>query len=260
MPYANNNGVKIYYEVEGEGPPLVLAHGTSGTLNQWRTRGYADVLKRDFKLVLFDARGHGRSDKPHATSDYGTKIMADDVVAVLDELGISKSDYFGYSMGARIGFRVATKYASRFRSFILGGGSPYGGEAEITALQGVLDGCKLLLTDPQAEIRRRETMRGRSFSQEERDSVLANDAEALIACTTASLEEPPLNNHDLSGIHLPFLLYCGDLDPRHAGAKEAASHIPNAKFVSLPGLNHVQAGADAALPYVKKFLAEVSTK
>ena len=57
MPYANNNGVKIYYEVEGEGPPLVLAHGNSRMLDYWRTYGYADALKTVFKLVLFDARG-----------------------------------------------------------------------------------------------------------------------------------------------------------------------------------------------------------
>jgi hypothetical protein len=71
LPYANNNGVKIYYEVEGEGPPLVLGHGLSGTLNHWWRLGYVDALRHDFRLILFDARGHGRSDKPHESSAYG---------------------------------------------------------------------------------------------------------------------------------------------------------------------------------------------
>ena len=56
MPYANNNGVRIYYEVEGQGPPLVLAHGMGGggDLDAWRSTGYTDALKDDYQLILFD--------------------------------------------------------------------------------------------------------------------------------------------------------------------------------------------------------------
>jgi pimeloyl-ACP methyl ester carboxylesterase len=130
MPYANNNGVKIYYEVEGEGPPLVLAHGAGSDLGGWqRLGGYRDSLKNDYKLILFDARGHGRSDKPHDLTAYGTK-MADDVVAILDALEINKSHYFGYSMGAWTGIMLASSHSERFQSFIIGGASPYRGEAD----------------------------------------------------------------------------------------------------------------------------------
>ena len=104
MPFANNNGVKIYYEVEGQGPPLVLAHGISMGLNNWRRNGYTDALKKDFQLVLYDARGHGRSDKPHEPAAYGLLNMAEDVVAVLDDLGIGQAHYFGFSMGAKVGY------------------------------------------------------------------------------------------------------------------------------------------------------------
>jgi pimeloyl-ACP methyl ester carboxylesterase len=132
MPYVNNNGVRIYYEVEGQGARLVLGHGLSGTLNHWRRLGYVDALRHDFRLILFDARGHGQSDKPHEPSAYGVK-MASDVLAVLDDVGIGNAHYFGYSMGTMIGYRVAVSYGSRFRSFILGGASPYRNEAEIKA-------------------------------------------------------------------------------------------------------------------------------
>lgn len=90
MPYVNNYGVKTYYELEGEGPPLVLAHGGGQSLEEWRRLGYAEALKSDFKLLLFDARGHGRSDKPHEVAAYGPIIMADDVVTLLDDIGIKR--------------------------------------------------------------------------------------------------------------------------------------------------------------------------
>lgn len=260
MPYANNDGVKIYYEVEGKGPPLVLAHGNSRTLDYWRTYGYAGALKHDFTLVLFDARGHGRSDKPHETSAYEPKFRVGDVVTVIDELGINKAHYLGYSMGARIGFRVATQAPARFQSFILGGMSPYRSEAEVKATQDSLDIWKTLLTNPEAALLQRERAVGRSLTAKEKRLFLANDVQALIALTTAGLNILPLTNQELSRISVPCLLYCGELDPRHAGARESANHIPEATFISLPGVNHVQAGerSDLVLPHIKKFLAEVS--
>jgi pimeloyl-ACP methyl ester carboxylesterase len=102
LPYADSNGVKIYYEVEGnaDGPPLVLQHGLTGYLESWRERGYTKVLGGDYRLILVDARGHGRSDKPHEPEAYVRELRAADVVAVLDDLGIEKTYYFGYSMAA----------------------------------------------------------------------------------------------------------------------------------------------------------------
>ena len=259
MPYANNNGVKIYYEVEGEGPPLVLAHGQSRTLDSWRTYGYADALKQDFKLVLFDARGHGKSDKPHDPTAYGVK-RAGDVVAVLDDLGMGKAHYFGYSMGARTGFRVATQSLSRFHSFVLCGSSPYPGEDEVKTTQDAIDGFKTIRTDPEAALVQRERLFGRSLTKEERNLYVSSDVEALIALVTARLDWPSLTNDELSHISVPCLLYCGDLDTAHDGAKKSVNHMPQATFVSLPGLAHIQAfeRSDMALPHVKKFLAGVS--
>ena len=88
MPYVNNQGVRIYYEVEGQGSSLVLGHGGSDNMDMYRRMGYTDALKDDFQLILFDFRGHGRSDKPREASAHRTRI-ADDVVAILDNLGIA---------------------------------------------------------------------------------------------------------------------------------------------------------------------------
>lgn len=258
MPYANNNGVKIYYEVEGEGAPLVLAHGASRKLDQWRWHGYDDALRHDFTLILFDARGHGRSDKPHETSAYTPKLMVDDVVAVLDNLGISKSHYFGYSMGAGVGFRAAIRSASRFHSFIYGGQSPYRREA--THMAAAVERYKLISTDPEAYLQQEEQALGHPLKPEMRDALLANDGDALVILLRAFFDWPPLTNDELSRISVPCLLFCGDLDPNYAMASESVSHMPHATFVALPGLNHGTAfdRSDLVLPQIKRFLAGVS--
>jgi pimeloyl-ACP methyl ester carboxylesterase len=64
MPYVDNDGVRIHYEVEGHGPSLVLQHGFTHSLRRWYLHGYVDALRNDYELVLIDARGHGKSDKP----------------------------------------------------------------------------------------------------------------------------------------------------------------------------------------------------
>jgi pimeloyl-ACP methyl ester carboxylesterase len=71
MSYADSRGIRIHYRVEGEGPPLVLQHGFTQSIDDWYEFGYVDALKRDYRLILVDARGHGQSDKPHDPNAYG---------------------------------------------------------------------------------------------------------------------------------------------------------------------------------------------
>jgi pimeloyl-ACP methyl ester carboxylesterase len=91
--------VHVHYEVEGEGPPIVLQHGFTDSLRTWYELGYVDALKQDYRLILVDARGHGSSDKPHEPQAYKPECYAADVVSVLTDLGISRAHFFGYSMG-----------------------------------------------------------------------------------------------------------------------------------------------------------------
>ncbi|MDQ1279064.1 MAG: hypothetical protein QG670_324 [Thermoproteota archaeon] len=107
MPYVSNHGVRIHYEVEGQGPPLVLQHGLSSSLDAWRRNGYVMGLNPEYKLILVDARGHGESGKPYDLQAYSADLMTDDIVAVLDDLGVEKANYWGYSMGGAIGYQLA---------------------------------------------------------------------------------------------------------------------------------------------------------
>ena len=125
MPYADNEGIRIHYKTEGEGSPLVLQHWSLATMENWYDYGYVSALKNDYRLILLDARGHGGSDKPHTPDAYELEKRVEDIVAVLDDLGIAKAHYFGYSMGGWIGFGVARYAPERFRSLIIGGAAPY---------------------------------------------------------------------------------------------------------------------------------------
>ncbi len=259
MPYANNDGVRIYYEVEGQGPPLALAHGGTQNLNLWRGMGLTRALGDTHQLILFDIRGHGRSDKPHEKSSYGTKV-ADDVVGILDDLGIAKAHFMGYSSGALIGFMLAKAYPQRFFSFILGGMSPYGfPEAMVKMTQEAAEPFRLLSSDPDEAARRREKLFGITFTQDQKNAFLANDGEAMVAMLEAQFDVARLTDEDLEVISQPCLVICGELDPFHDGAKKAASHLPNGQFVSLAGLNHMTAfSPPVVLPHIKEFLARVS--
>jgi pimeloyl-ACP methyl ester carboxylesterase len=125
MRFAHNQGVRVHYEVEGKGSPLVLQRGFSDSLQTWYELGYVDGLKSDYQLILVDARGHGASDKPHEPEAYKPESNAADVVAVLTDLGISRAHFFGYSLGGWIAFAMAQYAPEHVHALIIGGANPH---------------------------------------------------------------------------------------------------------------------------------------
>jgi pimeloyl-ACP methyl ester carboxylesterase len=79
MPYANNQGIRIHYQVEGAGAPLVLQHGYSDSVESWYEQGYVAALQSTYQLILIDARGHGASDKPHDPAAYEMQRQVADI-------------------------------------------------------------------------------------------------------------------------------------------------------------------------------------
>src|SRR3979411_633332 len=85
MPKINRDGVNIYYEVHGSGPPLLLTHGYSSTSAMWQ--GQLAALSKHHKLVLWDMRGHGQSDYPGDPAAYSEALTVADMAALLDQVG-----------------------------------------------------------------------------------------------------------------------------------------------------------------------------
>ena len=247
MPFAINQGVRIYYEVEGAGPPLVLHHGAFGSGADWREFSYADELKRDHQLVLLDARGHGKSDKPYDPAAYDLRLRALDVVAVLDELRIGQADYLGYSMGGWIGFGLAKHAPHRFESLIIGGAHPY--DDKMNSFRARLP------EEPAAFVEMLAPAFGSYMSPAMRERLLANDLKALHALTQDRQSLADV----LPSMRMPCLLFVGEADPRLPQVEECRKHIANATYLSLPGCDHVAgfARSDMVLPHVRRFLSQL---
>src|SRR6202167_1298132 len=97
MPKINRDGVGIYYEVHGSGPPLLLTHGYSSTSQMWQ--GQIEALSKHHKLVLWDMRGHGRADYPSDPAAYSEALTVADMAALLDEIGANRAIVGGLSLG-----------------------------------------------------------------------------------------------------------------------------------------------------------------
>ena len=245
MPYASNQGVRIHYKVEGDGPPLVLQHGYTQNLERWYQCEYVDALKSHYQLILIDARGHGASDKPHDKTAYAWPIMVMDVLAVLDSQDISQAVFWGYSMGGGIGFGLAKYAPERVRSLVIGGASADASDLG-TALYHV-DG-----RDPEKFVAAFEALLSARFPSDFRAMLLASDTQAL----AAAAQDRPSMKDDLPNMTMSCLLYVGEADGSYHKARANARQMPQATFISLPGLNHAEAfrSANIVLPPVTEFL------
>ena len=105
MPKAKINGIEINYRESGEGFPLLLIHGFTGNLRNWALQ--APVLTRGFRMVSFDQRGHGHSEKPTRPEDYSLELMAKDAYGLLQHLGIDGCYLIGHSMGGMVAQEMA---------------------------------------------------------------------------------------------------------------------------------------------------------
>jgi pimeloyl-ACP methyl ester carboxylesterase len=112
----DSDGVRIHYTDEGEGEPVVLIHGFAVTGDiQWRYPGVTRMLKKHFRVITIDNRGHGRSDKPGDAAAYGMETVRD-ITRLLDHLGIQKAHVAGYSMGGFMTLKLVTESPDRVLS------------------------------------------------------------------------------------------------------------------------------------------------
>jgi pimeloyl-ACP methyl ester carboxylesterase len=256
MPYATHDGVRVYYEVDGSGPPLVLHIGFLGSLDDWRRAdvGYAEALRDAYRLVLFDPRGQGRSDAPHEPAAYGSRQRVGDVLAVLDAEGIGRAHFWGYSMGGRVGFALGVHAPGRVASLVLGGTTPFAEEAppeeEDAWLRLFRQGMPAFVADWET--------RDPQMPPAMRERWLALDAAAVAAAWEAGRADPGFADA-LPSIRVPTLIYFGTDDYPDRLPEQAAAQMPDAAVVTLEGLNHSQAfrRSELVLPHVRAFLNRV---
>jgi len=258
MPYFENEGVKIYYEIEGSGPDLVLIHGFGSNMeDNWKNSNWLTVLKDQYRVILIDNRGHGKSDKPKNANDYGIR-MVEDVVKLLDHLSIEKSNIFGYSMGSRITLNLVLRYPERIKCAILGGfGLP--GTDMTSRYKPIVDA---LQAESLEQIKNPIAMGFRKFAESS-----GGDLEALAAVMTNYVENPEIMFTDkislkvLKRIRIPVLTVVGSNDILIENKALLANTIPKACHVQIQGRDHLTALTDPKFKmFVKAFLNHINKK
>jgi len=252
MPYADNGDVRIHYQLEGDGPALVLQHGFTESVVDWYETGYIEALRPDYRLILIDARGHGASDKPHDPGAYLLDQRVSDVVAVLDALDIAKALFWGYSMGGWIGFGIAKYAKERVHALVIGGQHPYA--RRMVALRRLVQ--RGIAQGSGAFVAGMEEMFGPE-SAKRKGRLLSADLKAYLALAQ---NRPDLEDI-LPAMLMPCCLYAGEIDPIFPEVKACSRHIRQATFFSLPGLSHCEAYArsELVLPRVTGFLKALNT-
>lgn len=232
------DGTRIAYDVSGEGPAVVLLHGSALSRAIWRGLGYVAALSGGHTVVRIDARGHGRSGKPHDAGSYAMPLVAGDVLAVLDAEGIGRAGIVGYSFGARVAFALAVSAPDRVERLATLGGThrPQAGQLAKVFFDGY---AEALREDGMPGFVDGMEAAGRVIDPATRAAFLANDPLALAAYFEATEAAPGLSDSLLHQLALPALLLAGTRDPeRLADSRYASSVMPNARFVELPGRTH----------------------
>lgn len=116
------DGLNYHIEGCGEGFPLLLLHGFTGDSSTWTP--FCSQWRNRFKLIIPDIIGHGKTSAPEELSRYEIESAANDLVGILDKMGIEKADILGYSMGGRLALTFAILYPQRVRKLILESSSP----------------------------------------------------------------------------------------------------------------------------------------
>src|SRR5260370_28311623 len=117
MPKIDRNGVQIHYEVHRSGPTLLLAHGYSSTSQMWQ--GQVEAVSKHHQVVVWDMRGHGRSDSPDDASAYSEALTVADMAALLDAAGAESAIVGGLSLGGYMSLAFYRAHPQRVRALLI---------------------------------------------------------------------------------------------------------------------------------------------
>lgn len=231
----DSDGVRLAFIDEGTGDPVVLIHGfASSVRTNWIEPGWVSHLTRNgFRVVAFDNRGHGQSEKLYDRERYTAPLMAQDTRRLMDHVGLARADVMGYSMGARITAFLALAHPERVRSAIFGG---LGGNM-VRPMAGTGPIAHALEADSIDDVKNPTARTFRAFAER-----TGSDLKALAACIRGSRE--PLTREMVAAIACPVLVATGTEDVIGGQAEELAALIPGAEALPIPGRDHMLAVGD----------------
>ncbi len=219
--HAQVNGISIHYAIYGHGSPVIFLHGGLANTDYWGNQVAA--VAAHHTVILMDSRGHGRSTRD--TRPYGYDLMADDVVALMDNLKISKADIVGWSDGAILGIDLAMRHKDRV-------GKVFAFAAN-TVTSGLKDGVEKNPTFA-AYIERA----GREYGER---SATPKEYNAFVEQISKMwAEQPNWSDAQLKAIDTPVLVVDGDHDEgiKLEHTEYIAATIPHAGLLILPNVSH----------------------
>ncbi|MCD9567892.1 alpha/beta fold hydrolase [Pseudomonas protegens] len=219
--YAEVNGIRLYYSKVGHGSPVVLLHGGLGNADYWGLQ--AKALAARHTVISVDSRGHGRSTRD--ARPYGYDLMADDVIALLDQLKIPRADFVGWSDGAILGLDLAMRYPQRVGKVFA--------YAANTQTSGVKEGVENNPTFAAYIERAGQEYTRLSPTPKEYPAFVEQ-----IGHMWAS--QPNWSDADLAKIKTPVLIVDGDHDEaiKREHTEYMAQAIPSAGLLILPNVSH----------------------
>jgi len=234
----------VAFTVVGSGPTVLLAHGTGLSEVVWRGLGYTAALE-GFRVVGVDLRGHGRSGKPHRPQDYAFAVQVDDLLAVLDAVDARSAHFVGYSLGACIGFHLASGHPERVSAFVSLGGrfGALAGEPDTLFFPNTV--ATLQTRGTEGSLEAWAAHRGGPVDSGTALAFRQNNPLALAALLESLEHERGLDPDRLAAITAPTLLLTGDRDAggmRDAHVAERA--LPRAMTTVVAHADHATLLAD----------------
>jgi len=229
-----------------DGPPLVLSHSLGATLDMWQPQ--VEPFCARFRLLRYDARGHGRSSVPRGP--YTIEQLGGDVLRLLDAQGVERTHFCGLSMGGAVGLWLGIHAPDRIDRLVLCNTAPWFGPPEAIDARIALVRQQGLAAIVEATMERWFTPAFRAADpatvQRIREQVLATSPEGYVACC-AAIRDLDLRE-DLPRIRARTLVIAGSDDPTSppAAALAMAAAIPGARCVELPAAHLSNLGAAAA--------------
>lgn len=231
-----SDGVEIYYEVTGEGEPVILVHGFASDLRRnWKDVGWMGWLtEAGYQVIALDCRGHGRSAKLYDVEDYTGLKMPGDVINLMDHLGLETAFLMGYSMGGMISARLVQHHEERFRKVILAG---VGGNLVSGAANNSPAIAEALLAENVDSIKNLTAKGFRIFAEK-------SGADLRALATYMQAGRPVFVGEDFAELTLPVLVVAGERDELVGDPADLAACFEGGRAVIVPRRDHLNTVGD----------------
>jgi pimeloyl-ACP methyl ester carboxylesterase len=235
MQKFNSDGIEIAFIDEGQGEPVLLIHGFASNIRvNWVSTGWVKyLLDAGFRVIAFDHRGHGESEKLYDQAQYSAPLMAADAARLLEQLKVGKANVIGYSMGARVAAFLTIQRPDLVKKVVFAGLA----ERMISGVPGAEAIADALEAESAAAVANQSAKSFRVFADQTK-----SDRKALSACIRSSRVK--IKPEALAAIKVPVLVVAGELDDVSGKVQPLVDLIPGAKGLTLPEKNHMSAVGD----------------